>query len=149
SCSHSDSFPTRRSSDLRLQADLGTVGDPVTISYGIQDAGQVAGLETTRRATPEVDRLDGTPGLGRSDLGDHGVDVPAGHIVAACHHGEVAIGADPGAEGDVHVDRGRRSEGVGLVRGHFSSSSTRRAATKASWGTSTDPTIFMRFFPSF
>jgi len=38
---------------------------------------------------------------------------------------------------------------TGLKSGYLSASPVDRAAMKASWGTSTRPTIFMRFLPSF
>ena len=65
----------------------------------------------------------------------------------------------PGAKGDIGllgtiaVSTATRSLCVGaresLRLPYFSSRSTLSAATKASCGTSTEPTIFIRFFPSF
>ena len=52
-------------------------------------------------------------------------------------------------EHTIFLDNKLRRGRPALANPANQSASTRRAATNASWGTSTDPTIFIRFFPSF
>ena len=88
------------------------------------------------------------PGIRHPDLADDGVDVALDPIIRVGDDCEVAIWANGRAERDVNVGGAHRGMNVHLERFHMSSS-TRRAATNASWGTSTEPTIFIRFLPSF
>ncbi len=90
----------------------------------------------------------------------HGSHVSLGLVVLPGHDGEIAVRTESGTERNVDVGAGLRPGGIGHARmvrpdrrfgriRHWSASSTRSAAMKASWGTSTDPTIFMRFLPAF
>ncbi len=71
------------------------------------------------------------------NLRNHGDNVAVHKGVLAGHYREVTVRAHPATEG--HVD---------IRRGH-SPSPILNASMKASCGTSTEPTIFIRFLPSF
>ena len=133
---------------IRLQRDLGIRREPVVLCQPGEDRPEEPWWDVARGATAKVDRLEGSPWRRHRYLRDNGIHIAAREVVSAGRHGEIAVGADSRAERYVHIGGCRVGEGVCLGGGH-ASSSTFRAATKASWGTSTEPTIFMRFFPSF
>ncbi len=126
---------------VALDRDLGTL----LTRDRIEDARQRVGREQGGRTTSEEDaRRAREPAFCTfaDELSDARVDVVVDQGAAIGPCCEVAVVAARRAERDVHVDGdGRRR------RGHQSSS--RKAATKASWGTSTRPICFMRFLPSF
>ena len=99
-----------------------------------------------RGAATEVHRVEGAEPGCHLDLGNDRIRIALDQVVGAGHDSEVAVRANRGAEGDVDVGGVHIAEGV--HGGHWSSS-TLSAATNASWGTSTEPTIFIRFLPSF
>ena len=83
----------------------------------------------------------------RDDEGDHLVDDRAnrrpflGRLIAV----RTRIARRALASGGAFLRLSRAIRGVG----HDYSSPNRSAARKASWGISTDPTIFIRFLPAF
>ena len=97
-------------------------------------------VEETPKPTAEQVRL-------LRDLAQQGVEVGVAGVVAAHLHHEGAVPAPGGAEGQVHVQVG---DPRGIAGAHcWDSPSSCSTARKASCGTSTLPTCFMRFLPSF
>ena len=140
-----------------LQAHLGPGAETETGLQPLQDPLQPPGRHPRRGPAPEVDRLQRPPPGDRLDLGHQRPAVAFRQVVPAGRHREVAVRTHLFAERDVHVHRPPPAGAVrqaGVVRrgdppgGRFQSL-TRSAATNASEGTSTDPTIFIRLLPSF
>ena len=113
-----------------------------------QQARQLLRLGEGRRAAAEEDRLDA---IGENlplerELGEERVDVRAVLLVAADHGDEVAVPAAVRAEGKVDVEVADRPR---LAAHRLRSESRLSTARKASCGTSTPPTCFIRFLPFF
>ncbi len=127
---------------VRFEEDPGVLDQPQARPRGGDDPRQVRGLERGGRAPTEVDGVEdqGMAGM-EFDLGQQGIDEPPAPRAIARAHGEIAVGADPGAERNVQVQPGER-----LAQESVTVLST---ATKADCGISTAPTVFMRFLPSF
>src|SRR5712691_224498 len=125
---------------VRFERDLGAGRQPDP-THSVQDLPHLGIRQQARRAATDKDsleRTDGTLGSGHIDFAAERVDIGRNQ---ALEHGvgvEVAVLADPGAEGHVQV------EAVNAF--HQSRLNT---AMKASCGISTLPTRFRRFFPSF
>src|SRR5204862_8181491 len=106
-----------------------------------QEAFERGWFRERRRAAAEEDRLERRREqlpLERQ-LAQQRVDIRA-VLAAASHDGdEVAVAAAVRTEGQMHVEMTR----------HFFSPSRLSTARKASCGTSTMPTCFMRFLPAF
>ena len=79
----------------------------------------------------------------QGDLGQQVAGETRALVVPADGDGEVAVGADRGAERDVQIDSGQLGAGAHFPVSVFST------AMKASWGICTEPTVFIRFLPSF
>jgi hypothetical protein len=98
-----------------------------------------------RRRTPADEHRFEPPGervVLEFQLGEQGFHVAVVLLAPAHERDEVAVPAAVRAEREVHVE-------VAGLRGHRFEPSRSSTARKASCGTSTDPSCFIRFFPAF
>ena len=124
---------------VALDGDLGVA----RARDGVEDGGESGCVEQRRRAAAEEHA--GGVGQGSTlEVADARGDVVVDEVRPVGPRGEVAVVAPRRAERDVHVHPEARRG-----RPRHVSRPTSSAATNASWGTSTRPICFMRFFPSF
>ena len=153
---------------IGLQADLRVRRHGEGVPRRRDQAEHVAGGQQTGRSAAEVDRRDGAPRKSRvvrraTDLVRHRVHIRRPPRRVPHHEVERAVVAACGTEGKVDVEREGRPGRCGIARrrprsfagrtsgrvaaaAHRSIFSTER---KASCGTVTEPTCFIRFLPSF
>ena len=125
-------------------------GDFVRIGQRRKQALEGGGLGERRRPAAEEDRLD--PGCERArlqlELAQQRIDVAGVVAATADRRHEVAVPAAVRAERQVHVQVA--SAAHRRARAYFRAVSFRLStARKASCGTSTPPTCFIRFLPAF
>src|SRR6266498_984056 len=126
---------------VRLDSDLGRPRERV------EQTGELSWLCERRRAAAQEDGLD--------SFGEHvplefefrqqRIHVDAVAFPLADERDEIAVPAPVRTEREVDVEM----PGTVRSRLHHLSPSRLRTARKASWGTSTEPTCFMRFLPFF
>ena len=152
---------------VRLGGDLGVVRDSPCLAYGIQHGHQIRGLENRRRATAEEnsvgrrfdDAVTFLPITHDRHLANHHVGIVApGRARTHVNGGirvEIAISATSHAERHMNVDFEHQpsvfwaARILSFVSRSLPASPVDRAAMNASCGTSTCPSIFMRFLPAF